>query len=198
VSVLSRRHQTAETRRTNERALTRATLELLDEGSPFAGIGIEQIVKRAGLSRPTFYSYFDDKRALVLRLGEQVEAELAEAANPWLDGEDVPLRSTLEAVLGVFRRNSAALRAIMEAATYDEDVDMFWRRFHEGFIPGAEARIKAGNPKLAKKQVAARAFSLVWLTERALVEHVTRPTVDEQALLEQLMWFWSAATASRA
>ena len=65
MSVLSRRHQTAGTRRNNEGALTRATLELLDEGLPFAGIGIEQIVSRAGLSRPTFYSYFDDKRALV-------------------------------------------------------------------------------------------------------------------------------------
>jgi AcrR family transcriptional regulator len=195
VSVLSRRHQTAGTRRNNEGALTRATLELLDEGLPFAGIGIEQIVSRAGLSRPTFYSYFDDKRALVLRLGEQVEVQLAEVADPWLEGHGVSLRETLQAVLDVLLRNSAALRALIEAATYDEDVAAFWRRFHESFIPRAEKRIKASNPKLARKQVAARAFALVWMTERALVEHVTRPTVDEQALLDQVSWFWSVATA---
>lgn len=196
MTVLSRRDRTAEQRRSNEAALLRATVALLEEDVPFAAIGIEQLVRRAGLSRPTFYAYFADKRALVLRLGSDVEAELAQAADPWLAGEDVPLRDTLAAVLDVFRRHRGALRAVVEAATYDAEVAAFWRRFHERFVPGAERRITAGVPGLGEREVAARAYALVWMTERVLVEHVTTPAVDEQALLDQVAWFWAGAVGA--
>lgn len=194
MTVLSRRERTAQTRKTNEAMLLQAVIDLLEEGIPYAEMGIEQIVRKAGFSRPTFYTYFEDKRALVMRLGETVELELAEAADPWLSGRDVPLRSTLLSVLEVFRRNRAALGAIVEASTYDEEVAAFWRGFHERFIPGAEERIAAGNDGLAPGAVAARAFALVWMTERVLVENVTTPTVGEEDLLDQVTWFWATAT----
>ncbi|HYF28016.1 MAG TPA: helix-turn-helix domain-containing protein [Baekduia sp.] len=197
MAVLSRRERTLETRRANETALLRAAVELLDEGASFAGLGIEQIVKRAGLSRPTFYAYFEDKRALVLRLGELVEHDLAQAADPWLAGAGVPMRDTLAAVLAVFRAHRAALGAVVESATYDDDVAAFWRAFHDRFLPGAQRRIAEAYPDMGDDAVAARAYALVWMTERTLVEHVMRPTVDEQALLDQLTWVWRMA-ATRA
>jgi TetR/AcrR family transcriptional regulator, ethionamide resistance regulator len=194
VTILSQRGRTAETRRVNEAALLTATVELLAEGAPFASLSVEQIVRRAGLSRPTFYAYFEDKQALVLRLGRQVEEDLAVAADPWLAGEDVGLRETLAAVLEVFRRHRAALGAVIEAATYDAEVAAFWHSFHTRFVPGAEERIRAGSPDLGAEAIAARAYALVWMTERTLVAHVTTPTVAEEDLLDQVTWFWAAAT----
>src|SRR5258708_30080647 len=77
MATLSRRERTDATRQATETALMRATIELLGEGQPFAELGIEQIVRRAGFSRPTFYSYFRDKRELILRLGEQLQESAA-------------------------------------------------------------------------------------------------------------------------
>lgn len=196
MAVLSNRSASAETRRASRDALVAATLSLLDDGAAFADISIEQIVKRAGLSRPTFYAYFRDKRALVLHLGEALTEEIAAAAEPWLDLAEGSVRDTLVGVLGVFRRHAEAVGAITEASTYDGEVAEFWRGFHERFIPGAEHRIRAGFPELDDAAVAARAYSLVWMTEVTLTQHVRRATVDEEALVDQLAFLWASATGS--
>jgi AcrR family transcriptional regulator len=193
VTVLSRRARTEEIRRTNEEALLNATLALLDDGAAFADLGIEQIVKRAGLSRPTFYTYFRDKRDLVLRLGEALEADLAGVADPWFSDRTVTARETIAAVFAFFARNRAALRAITEAATYDPEVATFWQGFHDRFIPEASARIAEGNPDLDADAVAARAYALVYMTERTLIEHTNRPLGSDEALIGQLTWFWEGA-----
>lgn len=194
MAVLSRRASAAPARRNNQEALVAATLALLGEGSAFADISIEQIVRRAGLSRPTFYSYFGDKRELILHLGEALERDLAVVAEPWLTLADGDARATIAGVLDVFRRHTATVGAVAEAATYDPDVAEFWRGFHTRFIPGAEHRIRAGHPELDEAAVAARAYALIWMTESTLTDHVTRPTVDEAALLDQITWLWQAAT----
>lgn len=199
MAVLSRRTPTtANARRVNEQALLDATLALLGEGSAFADLSIDQIVKRAGLSRPTFYAYFEDKRALVLRLGTDLEQDLASVAEPWLASAQGSVRDTLGGVLDVFRRHAPVVRAITEAATYDPEVAASWQAFHDRFIPGAETRIAAGAGKLSRKDVAARAYALVWMTERTLTEHVAHATVAETALLDQLAWLWEAATGGSA
>jgi AcrR family transcriptional regulator len=196
MAVLSRRTAAAETRRTNRDAIVVAALGLLDEGSAFADISIDQIVKAAGLSRPTFYTYFRDKRELILHLGEALEVDLAAAAEPWLTLADGSVRERLGDVLDVFRRHAGTVKAITESATYDPDVAEFWLAFHDRFIPGARERIRAGYPTLATDAVAARAYALIWMTERTLTEHVAAPSVDETALLDQLAWLWERATAT--
>ncbi len=197
MATLSRRSRTADTRKLNEQALIDATIALLEEGTPYAEIGIEQIVRKAGLSRPTFYAYFEDKRALILHLGVALEDDLGAAAEPWLGFGDVPLRDTLAGVLTVFTRHRATVRAVTEAATYDPDVNVFWQAFHDRFRPGAERRIAAGFPDLPQADVAARAYTLIWMTERAFTEHLARPTVDETALVDQVTWMWQTATNQR-
>ena len=195
VTVLSRRTRTEEIRRANEDALLTATIALLEEGSAFADLGIEQIVKRAGLSRPTFYTYFRDKRDLVLRLGAALESDLIAVTDPWFSGDQIPAHDTLTAVLDVFARHRSALRAITEAATYDPDVASFWQRFHDRFIPEARKRITAGNPELAADAATARAYALVYMTERTLIEHTNRPAMADSPLIDQLTWFWESAVA---
>ncbi len=194
MATLSRRARTAETRKATEAELLQATVSLLEEGTAYADISIEQIVRKAGFTRPTFYTYFDDKRALVLKLGAAMEADLSAAAEPWLGFADVPLRDTLEGVLAVFTRHRATVGAITEAATYDSEVAAFWAAFHNRFRPGAERRIAAGSPELPAAGVAARAYALVYMTERVFIEHVARPTIDERALVDQVTWLWGAAT----
>lgn len=196
MATLSRRDQNDATRQATEAALTRATIELLAEGSPFAEVTIDQIVRRAGYSRPTFYAYFRDKRALVLRLGEALQRDVAAAADPWLESAQGEIRATLEAVLDAFRAHRETVAALVEAATYDVEVRDFWRGFHDRFLDTATERISLGDPGLARKRARARAYGLVWMTERTVTEHLARPTVDETALLDELTRFWQQAASA--
>ncbi|WP_026910579.1 TetR/AcrR family transcriptional regulator [Patulibacter minatonensis] len=195
MSVLSRRSATADARRATEQALLDATVALLEEGRAFAEISIEQIVRGAGVSRPTFYSYFRDKRALILELGEGVRQALIQSADPWLDLVDDDVEHSLAALLRTYQRYASTVRALMEAATYDEEVAAFWRVLHDGFLPRVEQRILASVPDIPDDQAHARAYSLVWMTERVLSEHTARPTVTESALLRQLAWVWTTSTS---
>ncbi|MHB8690831.1 MAG: TetR/AcrR family transcriptional regulator [Solirubrobacteraceae bacterium] len=194
MATLSRRERTDATRQATEAALLTATVELLGEGTPFADLGIEQIVRRAGFSRPTFYTYFRDKRELILRLGDELKNALAAAADPWLTSEHGQTRETLNAVLAAFRAHREALAAITEAATYDPDVRAFWRGFNERFAAIATERIASSVPSIDREHAAARAYAVVWMTERSLTEHLANPTRDEDALLDELTLFWHHAT----
>lgn len=193
MATLSRRARTASTRQATEAALIAATVSLLEEGTPFAELGVEQIARAAGFSRPTFYAYFDDKRALVLQMGQTFESDLAVAANPWLQSEHDDLRPALVAVLEVFRSHRATVAAVVEAATYDADVAVFWRALHDRFLVNARERIRRSDPGLDEAHAHARAFTLVWMTERTITEHLAVPSVDEPALVDELMRSWSTA-----
>jgi AcrR family transcriptional regulator len=190
MATLSRRERTNATRQATEAALMRATIELLGEGTPFAELGIEQIVRRAGFSRPTFYSYFRDKRELILRLGEQLQEAAAMAADPWLTAATSMTRKTLEDVLGAFRAHRETLVAIIEASTYDPEVAAFWRALHDRFWDIATDRIANGVTALDREHAAARAYALVLMTVHVLAEHLTHPTRDEDAE------FWQRAAAA--
>lgn len=190
MAVLSRRSSLAATRQANRDAILAATVALLDEGAPFAEISIEQIVKRAGLSRPTFYAYFTDKRGLILQLGETLQAEVAAVADPWLRTGEGEVRETLAAVLGTFGKGRGILAALVEAASYDSEVNAFWHAFHERFRETAALRIRAADPALPSARADARAFTLVWMTERTMTEFLAGSDVEEAALLDELARFW--------
>jgi AcrR family transcriptional regulator len=194
MATLSRRERTDATRKATEAALLTATVELLGDGTPFAELGIEQIVRQAGFSRPTFYTYFRDKRELILRLGEELKQAVAAAADPWLNAEHGQARETLSDVLDAYRAHRATLGAITEAATYDPDVRAFWREFNERFAAIATERIIGGVPGIDRRHAEARAYALVWMTERSLTEHLANPTRDEDALLDEITLIWQQAT----
>lgn len=194
VAVVSPRSTAARTREVNRRAIVDATVELLARGVPFADMTIEQIVRQAGLSRPTFYAHFRDKRALVLDLGATVQIAVAEAANPWLSSGEGDVRSTLAAVLDAFRDHRHALSAVVEAAGYDEEVSQFWHALHDLFRVAAVARVRAGHPSLPPERIDARAYALVLMTERTMIAHLATPSVDEGALLDELALAWANAS----
>src|ERR687894_999984 len=96
--------QQSEKRAAIEAAVLRATEDLLGEGSSFADLGIEKIATRAGISRTAFYFYFRDKRELLVRLTEEVNAQLLEAASTWWSGES-DLRTALSAIAELYREH---------------------------------------------------------------------------------------------
>lgn len=190
-SVLSRRStQPEEQRGLTRRAILDATGHLLGDSRAFAELSIGEISTQAGVSRPTFYAYFNDKRALILSLAAEFEQDAREAAKPWLTDQHDDLPATLEAVLGAFTAHRSTVGAVVEAATYDADVAEFWRGFHEWFVLSATRRAQAADPDLSFQAAEALAYSLVWMTERCFTEHLSAPRLDTTALLDALVRLW--------
>ena len=157
--------------------------------------GVGQISERAGFSRPTFYAHFRDKRELLLQRA---------AARPscwrWPRHGSRPgtgdLRATLEGVLQAFRRHSATVAALVEGATYDEEVAAFWRGFHELFVRSARDRAMSEAPDLDVRAAEALAFALVWMTERAFTENIATGRVDDDALLDAMERLWRSGVGA--
>jgi AcrR family transcriptional regulator len=174
----------SEKRAAIEASVLRATEELLEEGASFAELGIERIATRAGISRTAFYFYFRDKRELLVRLTEEVNAELLAAASTWWSGSS-DLRTALAAIAALYREHGALLRAVVEVSTYDEQVATFWRALVGRFAEPTRERIEAegGAPELA----GATAFALVWMVERSFYQQlVQREPVDADELVDAM------------
>src|ERR671919_3154419 len=78
----------AEARATRD-ALVQAALELFTERG-YAGVGTEEIVARAKVTRGALYHHFRDKRDLFRAVHERVERELMERVAARMEGADGP------------------------------------------------------------------------------------------------------------
>ena len=171
-----------------EAAVLRATEELLGEGASFAELGIERIATRAGISRTAFYFYFRDKRELLVRLTEEVIAQLMSAADTWWSGE-ADLRSALREVAVLYRDHAPLLRAVVEVSTYDDEIAAFWRALVGRFADSTQERIEseqqAGNA--LPGPAGATSFALVWMVERSFYQQLVQGrTVDAPELVDAM------------
>jgi TetR/AcrR family transcriptional regulator, ethionamide resistance regulator len=152
-------------------AVLDATEALLAEGTPYPELNIERIAKRAGISRTAFYFYFRDKRELLMRLTEDVTQRLYAESDIWFSGEGEPVEElgrALHNVAALYRAHGDVLRAIVDAASADEEVARFWHAIIDRFVQATQRRIEeehaAGRPGAGEPH--ATAFALCWMTER--------------------------------
>ena len=184
-------------------AVLAATEELLAEGASFADLNIERIATRAGISRTAFYFYFRDKRELLFRLTEDVATELFEQADVWFSGQGEPrqeIREALTSVAALYLARAALLRVIVEVATYEEDVAVFWRGLLQRFVDAAAERIQAEQQAghAPDGDAHATAFALVWMCERVLYEQVVQQEPVATAVLTRtLESIWMRAIYGR-
>jgi len=154
-------------------AVLEATDGLLREGVSYGDLNIERIARRAGISRTAFYFYFRDKRELLLRLTEDVTDELYRQGNIWFAGEGEPaeeLNAALSNVGALYREHGAVLRAIVQAATTDDEVAVFWHAILDRFVDATARRIeelRAAGRTVVTEDARATAFALCWMIERA-------------------------------
>ncbi len=176
-----------------EANVLRATETLLGEGHRYADLGVERIATAAGISRTAFYFYFADKRALLMRMTEEVSGHVYAEADAWFSGA-APLDDALRRVFALYEEHGALLRAIVEVSTYDEPVADFWRALVTRFVDATEQRIAAAGG--AAPSARATAFALVWMTERAYYEYlVQKDPPPREELVNAVVGVWERATA---
>jgi TetR/AcrR family transcriptional regulator, ethionamide resistance regulator len=166
---------------------------------PFRELTVDEVMRRTGLSRPSFYVYFKDRHELVLRVVEHLQSEILSVANRWyesLGGGPAVLRQALEGVVSVYGSHGLVLRALSDAAADDREVEEAYDAFVQSFVDVTakhiEAEVTAGH--IAAIDPGETAKALVWMSERYLY-HSFGPVrrVAAGRVTETLASLWTRA-----
>src|SRR5436190_14495647 len=127
---------------------------------------------------------------------DEVAAALYEQADRWWHGQGEPAELVREAIAGVARiweGQAPVLRAVVEAATYDEEVGEFWVGVVERFVDATEEHIhsdKAAGRIPEGLEPRSSADALVWMTERYFYIHIVRGNRTPAAVTDELTPVW--------
>ncbi|MEB3034869.1 TetR/AcrR family transcriptional regulator [[Mycobacterium] nativiensis] len=162
-----------------ERRLLEATERLMGDGASFTELSVDRLATEAGMSRASFYIYFEDKGHLLRQLAGHVFGDLASGAERWWavaqrrDPNDV--RAAMAAIIASYRRHQPLLIALSEMAGYDPLVGATYRELLTG-ISGRVAQViedgQADGSIRRELPVEATASALTWMVERACQQNL--------------------------
>jgi TetR/AcrR family transcriptional regulator, ethionamide resistance regulator len=182
-----------------ERRLLDATERLMRDGTSFTELSVDRLSTEAGISRASFYIYFEDKGHLLRCLAVQVFADLATDAERWWgvawrhDVDDV--RAAMAGIIASYRRHQPVLVALNEMAGYDPATAETYRDLLTA-ISGRMTRViedgQADGSIRSDLPAATTASALVWMVERSCQQNLPRkpPDYDAEltATLTQIIW----------
>src|ERR1700729_821782 len=126
-----------------------AATERLLAGGSFADLAVSEILTAAGVSRGSFYFYFDSKHDVLAELVRRAVARGHDAAAPWLAGPGGPadpaaaLRTGITAGAELWRQSAPVLRAIVENWRTDPRLEALWTEQMQTFTDATMAQINA-------------------------------------------------------
>src|SRR3954468_18072697 len=98
-----------------QRRLLTSFIELMNEGSAFSDVKIEDIAKRAGITRAAFYYFFESKEQLLLAELDGFVQQLIEAASSFFTGAGDDIRRELHDALVAVARQRRELQGLSRA-----------------------------------------------------------------------------------
>jgi AcrR family transcriptional regulator len=177
--------------------ILQAAEEFLRE-RPYRELAVDEVMARTSLSRSSFYVYFRDRHALLLRLVQEIGDELMEMADRWLTGDGDPradARLALEGLSAAYAEHGIVLRSLADAARVDREVEQVYEALIERFVIANTAHItediEAGRTP-ATLDPAETARALVWATEAYLVRTLgsAPPRKPREQVVETLTQIW--------
>jgi len=98
----------------------------LADGTRYADLEVEQLAQDAGISRSSFYVYFEGKVDLIRELADEVIAGVIDIGREWWELPPAATWDDLHAALGhmmrAYRAQAPLVGVLVEAAAYDERV----------------------------------------------------------------------------
>jgi AcrR family transcriptional regulator len=155
-----------------EQAILETAVRLLEERS-FEEIGVDELARGAGISRPTFYFYFESKQAVLRILVEQLTEKAFEDSD-WLTGADQPpekaIRAGIEQGVKLWRDHGAVLRAGFDTWGTVPELRPYWQAIVAKFVEAVAEQIKserrAGHAPDGPPSANALATALIRMSER--------------------------------
>ena len=124
-----------------------ATAERLLQERPLADFSVDDLAKGAGISRPTFYFYFQSKNAVLLSLLDQMNSKVLAALTALgakLSRDPATLwRARIEAFFEVSGSHRAVAVAGAAAKATNPEVRKLWSTLMQRWISHTTAAIKA-------------------------------------------------------
>lgn len=162
---------------------------LVAGGDSYSTVSVEKLATAAGISRATFYIYFEGKADLLQAWFAETLEELAAAAERWwtlgADATPEDLAVALDGLLDVYLGHAGLMTAINDEATQNDELRDTLATAIERATAGTREHIERGqaegfvDPNLLAPETAAW---LVWLLERGM-NHVLGAVKAEQAAL---------------
>jgi AcrR family transcriptional regulator len=129
-----------------EAAILDTMASLLAGGRALAAVGIDDLAQGAGITRSSFYFYFDSREAALRALAARVADRVLESSHRWLRrDEEEPydaLRRAGAAYLELWRDEGPVLRAISAASATDPELSAFWNEARRQFVEAAAEQIR--------------------------------------------------------
>lgn len=178
-----------------ESRLLEATERLMGDGASFTELSVDRLAGEAGISRASFYIYFEDKGHLLRRLATEVFGDLAAAGERWwgVAGRHDPddLRAAISGIIAGYRRHQPVLVALSEMAGYDPPTAATYRELLTAISQRVNQVIDAGQADGSIRPeipAAATASALTWMTERACQQNLpAQPPEYDAELTESLV-----------
>lgn len=185
------------------RQLLDAVRALLAEGRKFEALGVLDFTRKAGISRPTFYFYFESKYEALGALIEEVQSSLIESARILFEGrhEDPiqELQQALQGVIETWQEERLLMRAFVDGASSDAKLWQQLEDFVTAFVQPTAKTIMAlhkQHGRLTDEATATEiASALLWANERNLHRATVSDfgDVEWNRLLETLTMIWTGA-----
>ncbi len=193
MASVTRKAQNSRAARRGEiaRRLLVAVEKLLADGESFTEVSVERLVGEAGVSRSTFYVYFEDKGDLLQVLTEDVMTEVIDAARGWWELPPEADRADVEAAMRVigaaYRGHMTLMAAVVEASSYDARVRERFGELIQLARGEVASHIAEGQRRgFVRRDVDAEPVAgwLTWMAERGLYQLVR--LADDEAGVERL------------
>ncbi len=172
-----------------------ATCERLLGEKPLQEIGVDELAAGAGISRPTFYFYFESKQAVLRALVERIAGELYAEAEGWLaregDSPELTVSRSIEAAAQQWRDHGPVLRAAVEVP----ELRGFWEDVVRRFVEQSAARItdeRVSGAAPPGPEPEALAKALTWMNERSFYTRSlgSGPALSDEELVATLTAIW--------
>lgn len=170
----------------------------MKKGRSYTDISVIELIAAVGVSRSSFYAYYDDKNALLQELTEAITSDLVSAARPWFDfpadGTEADLREALRSLFTAYRAHRHVLRAIVESV-HDAGIREKYATLVEAAVVHLQTHISQRQATGGVRPDLHPLRTAQWLTcmhERGLYQFVSNaPSGELDELLDtatQLTW----------
>jgi TetR/AcrR family transcriptional regulator, ethionamide resistance regulator len=180
-----------------------ATAERLLQERPLADFSVDDLARGAGISRPTFYFYFQSKNAVLLSLLDQMNskahAALTALGGKMFGGDPAMLwRARIEAFFEVSGSHRAVAVAGAAAKATNPEVRQLWSTLMQKWISHTTAAIKAERRRGAAPDTYPAedlSVALNMLSERVMAATFTteEPAIPEDRVVDTLVHIWLAS-----